>query len=601
MTDNAELVQIGNELIYGRHMNSSTAEDINKLIILHDDDETPDDFVVELLVDILGKPQAYAKALVARIFAENRAVCGILASADADAVLTTARERIQAAGYPLRITVEPVPDDGEARCAFCFTAATAERTLFHGNATPICDACVQMAAGHLSELSRRKSFKYAYEAINWHFVGLAQNEIVTAMRRFPGHMRADLQLALDQLFATDPLRFFGIHEPHRYETLSFTALAQIGRNAATLAAAQFQDVDIGEDEPVRCLNNGLWLRRKEDLRFAVVLSSHREYGREAGSCVEIAVPAGEAGSAFVQRCFKTLEAAINTARSYRGKVLSFESEADYRGQSKGLLVHRLPDVGREAVILPDATLRLLERNVLKFVDSREMLRRLGQSTRKGVLLYGPPGTGKTHTIRYLANNLPGHTTLIITAGQMGLLSQYMTLARLLQPAMVVIEDVDLIARNREDMQGCEEPLLNTLLNEMDGLKEDADIIFVLTTNRPEQLEAALAGRPGRIDQAIEVPLPDEIGREKLIRLYGAKLEVSDTLVGEAVDRTKGVSAAFIKELMRRTAQSSLIRGESAATSEDIAEALNDMIFTGGRLNIRLLGGADGEPIQASDA
>jgi SpoVK/Ycf46/Vps4 family AAA+-type ATPase len=61
----------------------------------------------------------------------------------------------------------------------------------------------------------------------------------------------------------------------------------------------------------------------------------------------------------------------------------------------------------------------------------------------------------------------------------------MNLARLLQPSMVVIEGVDLIARDREQMGSCEEPLLNKLLNEMDGLKEDADILFVLATNRPE--------------------------------------------------------------------------------------------------------------------
>jgi ATP-dependent 26S proteasome regulatory subunit len=53
---------------------------------------------------------------------------------------------------------------------------------------------------------------------------------------------------------------------------------------------------------------------------------------------------------------------------------------------------------------------------------------------------------------------------------------------------------------------------------MDGLKQDADILLILTTNRPEQLERALAGRPGRIDQAIEVPLPDEAGRGKLVQL-----------------------------------------------------------------------------------
>ena len=197
-------------------------------------------------------------------------------------------------------------------------------------------------------------------------------------------------------------------------------------------------------------------------------------------------------------------------------------KSDYRGRAQGIMVHRLPRVAREDVILPDATLRLLDRNVLRFVESRPRLRALGQSTRKGILLYGPPGTGKTHTIRYLASNLPGHTTLIIPAAQIGYLSQYMNLARLLQPATVVIEDVDLIARDRDQMGPCEESMLNTLLNEMDGLKEDADILFILTTNRPEDLEGALSSRPGRIDQAIEVPLPDAIGREQTGRALWQK-------------------------------------------------------------------------------
>jgi len=66
--------------------------------------------------------------------------------------------------------------------------------------------------------------------------------------------------------------------------------------------------------------------------------------------------------------------------------------------------------------------------------------------------------------------------------------------------------VDLIARAREQMRGaCEESLLNKLLNEMDGLREDARLLFVLTTNRPDQLEA-LSSRPGRIDQAISRPM-----------------------------------------------------------------------------------------------
>jgi ATP-dependent 26S proteasome regulatory subunit len=134
--------------------------------------------------------------------------------------------------------------------------------------------------------------------------------------------------------------------------------------------------------------------------------------------------------------------------------------------------------------------------------------------------------------------------------------------------------------------------LNRLLNEMDGLKQDADILFVLTTNRPEQLESALASRPGRIDQAIEVPVPNDIGRKKLVLLYGKGLPLGDAIVSEAAERTEGVSAAFIKELMRRVAQASIARdGGATVQSADISEALDDMLFTGGRLNVKLLGGA----------
>src|SRR6185312_9987477 len=321
--------------------------------------------------------------------------------------------------------------------------------------------------------------------------------------------------------------------------------------APMLAPPQYHEVDVGETAPVKCLQNGLWLCRADELRYAVLLSVERD--EEGGTMirVEIAVPSGAAGEALVRRSFANLEEAVGAARSYRGKILSFEGRASYRGRARGVTVHRLPPVAREGVILPEQTLRLLDRNVLGFIGSRDALRSLGLSTRKGILLYGPPGTGKTHTIRYLATNLPGHTTLIITAEQIALLGAYMTLARLLQPCVVVIEDVDLIASDREEMGPCEESLLNKLLNEMDGLKEDADILFVLTTNRPEQLEAALAGRPGRVDQAIEVPLPDEDGRARLVRLYGRGLPLDQATVEEAARRTEGVSAAFIKELMRR--------------------------------------------------
>jgi hypothetical protein len=444
--------------------------------------------------------------------------------------------------------------------------------------------------------------RFAYLAIGTHFEGLAREQIVAAHRLFPGHMRADIQPVVERLFGAKAERFVGLLEQHRYETMTFASLMRDGQYATMIAPLQYEDVDVGEDQPVRCLENGLWLCRAPAMPYAVLLSRHREFNHETGLRVEVAVPADEAGAELTRAVFAELERAVAQARAYRGKVLSLEQAEHYSGMASGIRVHRLPPVAADEVILPAATLKLLERNVLSFVESRDGLRALGLQTKKGILLYGPPGTGKTHTIRYLASHLKGTTTLIITAEQVGLLAQYMTLARLLQPAMVVIEDVDLIARSREQMEGaCNEVLLNRLLNEMDGLQENADILFVLTTNRPQDLEAALAQRPGRIDQAIEVPLPDAACREKLLRLYGRGMKLTPALTATAANRTDGVSAAFIKELIRRTAQSALAHGgkgpgragEGAQPTEtDLNEALDEMLFSGGKLNVKLLGGAE---------
>ena len=560
-------------------------------LVFHDDAHTPQDFVVNLVRSVFGRSASDASEVTADIERQGKAICGPYPRAVAEALLQAAQRRIQASGHPLSITAVVGEDPATDRCQLCGDFAGEKQLRLVGKTTLVCDDCMFEVARSLPAVAATKQFNYACDALAWHFAGLPRDQLVATSRQFPGHMRADVQTAIERLFSA-PIRFFGIHEQYRYETLTVAALTRGGRDAHTTAPAQYQDVDVGETAPVRCLNNGLWLCRTGDLRYAVVLSTHREYGFEAVTRIEIAVPAGEAGAEFVERCFSEVESAVNAARSYRGKVLSLDGDVDYRGRSRGIMVHKLPPVHREDVILPEATVRLLDRNVLNFVESRVQLRRLGQSTRKGILLYGPPGTGKTHTIRYLASHLPGHTTLIITAAQVALLGVYMNLARLLQPTMVVIEDADLIGRDRDEMGPCEESMLNQLLNEMDGLKQDADILFILTTNRPEQLERALASRPGRVDQAIEIPLPDDVGRRKLVELYGKGLPLGDAIVGEAARRTKGVSAAFIKELMRRVAQASIGRdGGTTIESADLGEALDDMLFASGKLNVELLGGA----------
>jgi hypothetical protein len=443
----------------------------------------------------------------------------------------------------------------------------------------------------------RKRQVYCSDLLDRLFQGYEADAIKVWGDRYPAHMRANLQSVIDELFMANADQCVGAIPRYSSQDLSLGELMGRDRDERiAVGPISRVAVDTGEDEPVRCVRNALILKRTPMPHAIFIFVRTDPGGDERYVDVEIAVPRDHPGSeAFASKCLAPLEDAIEQCHAYRGKVLSLESQAHYSGRVGRIQVHRLRPVEASQVILPAPTRALLDRCVLDFMKARGQLRSLGFQTKRGILLYGPPGTGKTHTIRYLASNLPGTTTFLITAEQVGLLSHYMSLARLLQPSMVVIEDVDLIARSRDDRRSaCDESLLNRLLNEMDGLKENSDVLFILTTNRPQDLEAALANRPGRIDQAIEVPLPDAPSRDKLVRLYGNGLKLGDALVAEAVERTDGVSAAFIKELMRRTAQAAIARGGAKKVVEpsiaDLGEALDDMLFSGGQLNVKLLGG-----------
>jgi ATP-dependent 26S proteasome regulatory subunit len=190
---------------------------------------------------------------------------------------------------------------------------------------------------------------------------------------------------------------------------------------------------------------------------------------------------------------------------------------------------------------------------------------------------------------YLAGRMPDRTVLLITGRSVGLLEQACAMARVLQPATIILEDVDLIAEERTHQNGGCAPLLFELLNQMDGLAEDADILFVLTTNRPDLLEPALAARPGRIDLAIAVPVPDVECRRRLFALYSKGLKVT-TSVEPYVDRTAGASAAFIRELLRKAALFAADDpGEIQIESRHFDEALHEMVVEGGALTRSLLG------------
>jgi ATP-dependent 26S proteasome regulatory subunit len=240
----------------------------------------------------------------------------------------------------------------------------------------------------------------------------------------------------------------------------------------------------------------------------------------------------------------------------------------------------------------------IERHTVRFTEHAEELPAAGRHLKRGLLLHGLPGTGKTLTAMYLVGRMPERTTLVLSSTSYGLVSPTCELARNLQPSMVILEDVISWPRSAGFMG--ENPLLFELLNEMDGRSEDADVIFTLTTNRPDLLEPALAARPGRLDQATEIPLPDAECRRRLISLYGEGLDLRLEDIEGVVTRTNGTSASFIKELLSRaTLLAAEEGGELVVADRHVGEALGVMLVAGGTLTMRLLGGSPLPPDASS--
>jgi SpoVK/Ycf46/Vps4 family AAA+-type ATPase len=275
-----------------------------------------------------------------------------------------------------------------------------------------------------------------------------------------------------------------------------------------------------------------------------------------------------------------------------------------------------PGLRREDVVLPEAVLSRAERHALGVAAHREALLAVGQHLKRGLLLYGPPGTGKTHTTRYLVGQMTGYTRLILTGRALVGVGQVTELARDLQPSVVVLEDVDLVAEDRS-LGPRSSPVLFELLDAMDGAAPDADLLFLLTTNRADLLEPALAARPGRVDVAVEIELPDAAARERLLALYGrgVPLALTQEDVAAAVERTDGATASFLKELIRRSVLEALHDrqrpgGETApadvapppVAGAHLSRALDDLLDSAQGVTRTLLGvGVDPATLPAGGA
>ena len=346
---------------------------------------------------------------------------------------------------------------------------------------------------------------------------------------------------------------------------------------------QYVNVDLEEQRALACVQCGLYLIRDGQQRLAVLVRGPNEMGIQRKVHVEVMA----VERARAERFLADLRLSMRRQNVYRGRVLSLDVD-----QYQGLRIqfHHLPQISQKQIILPAGLLNRIERQTVGFAKHSEKLLAAGRHLKRGILLHGPPGTGKTLTAMYLASQMPDRTILLLTGRGLGLIAQSCAMARAFQPSMVVLEDVDLVAEERTRPDASCTVLLFELLNQMDGLADDADVIFLLTTNRPDILEPALASRPGRVDQAIEIPLPDRDCRRQLFTLYGEGLKLRLNEMDTIIERTEGASAAFIRELMRKAALFAADeKDEIAIEDRHIDEALHELVVDGGELTKSLLG------------
>ena len=230
-------------------------------------------------------------------------------------------------------------------------------------------------------------------------------------------------------------------------------------------------------------------------------------------------------------------------------------------------------IARDQIVLEDRIHEILDRNVFRFFRDREKLQRLGLPLRRGLLFYGPPGTGKTFTSKYLFSNLEQVTTFIVTGQSLPHIKSVCHLARMLNPSLVVLEDVDLVFAAREI--NLYSSALGDLMDELDGFQPDEQIVFVLTTNAIERLETAIKDRPGRINQCLYFGHPDAELRKRYLIEYLKPYQTDRIELDRLVDLTDDCSQAFLKELVFRAVQFATERISTPAASNGRLELIFD--------------------------
>jgi cell division protease FtsH len=228
--------------------------------------------------------------------------------------------------------------------------------------------------------------------------------------------------------------------------------------------------------------------------------------------------------------------------------------------------------------------------IVEFLRDPQKFQRLGGRIPRGVLLVGPPGTGKTLTARAVAGeaNVPFFTIsgsdfveMFVGVGASRVRDMFEQ-AKKNAPCIIFIDEIDAVGRHRGAGLGGgndeREQTLNQLLVEMDGFEANEGIIIIAATNRPDVLDPALL-RPGRFDRQIVVPLPDVMGREKILKVHVRKVPLAPDVDLKIVSRgTPGFSGADLMNLVNEAALMAARRGKRIVTRSEFEDAKDKVMM-----------------------
>jgi len=232
-------------------------------------------------------------------------------------------------------------------------------------------------------------------------------------------------------------------------------------------------------------------------------------------------------------------------------------------------VVEVPNVSWDDIGGLEDTKRSLQEMILYPLEHPDMFLKFGMNPSKGVLFYGPPGCGKTLLAKAIATecssnfiSIKGPELLTMWFGESEAnVREIFDKARQSAPCVLFFDELDSIgvSRGRGGGGGSEasDRVINQLLTEMDGIGVKKNVFIVGATNRPDILDEALL-RPGRLDQLVYIPLPDEKSRLSIIKAILRKSPIDKNIPMEFLaEKTKGFSGADLKELCNQTCKAAI--------------------------------------------